>query len=106
MENNLLDPISILLVDDEQGLCEMLTAVLKKEGFRLIRSAGTGSEALQILAETVIDVIVVITSYSIHYTKLYEKIICCHAEVTDPLVQQDINAISIFPEKYRVYIRH
>ncbi|MFD1269802.1 response regulator transcription factor [Paenibacillus motobuensis] len=58
MENNLLDPISILLVDDEQGLCEMLTAVLKKEGFRLIRSAGTGSEALQILAETVIDVIV------------------------------------------------
>lgn len=58
MENNLLDPISILLVDDEQGLREMLTAVLKKEGFRLIRSAGTGSEALQILAETDIDVIV------------------------------------------------
>lgn len=58
MEKNFIDQISILLVDDEQGLCDMLTAVLKKEGFRQIRSAGTGSEALQMLAVLTVDVIV------------------------------------------------
>jgi DNA-binding response OmpR family regulator len=58
MVQNYTDNISILLVDDEQGLCEMLTAVLKKEGFRHIRSVGTGGEALKMVAELPIDVIV------------------------------------------------
>lgn len=53
-----MDRISVLLVDDEQGLCEMLAAVLRKEGFRHIRTAGTGREALQAVAESAIDVIV------------------------------------------------
>lgn len=53
-----MDHISVLLVDDEQGLCEMLAAVLKKEGFRHIRTAGTGHEALEVVAESDIDVIV------------------------------------------------
>lgn len=53
-----MEHISVLLVDDEHGLCEMLTAVLKKEGFRHIRTAGTGREALQAVAESDIDLIV------------------------------------------------
>ena len=53
-----MDNISVLLVDDEQGLCDMLTAVLKKEGFRFVRSAGTGEEAMRLLKELDPDVII------------------------------------------------
>ncbi|MGG3308617.1 response regulator transcription factor [Paenibacillus lautus] len=53
-----MENISILLVDDEQGLCDMLTTVLKKEGFRHIRSVGTGKEAVRILTEFNPDVII------------------------------------------------
>ncbi|WP_026342125.1 response regulator transcription factor [Paenibacillus fonticola] len=53
-----MEDITILLVDDEKGLCEMLTTVLKKEGYKKIKIAGSGSEAMKILAEDHIDVVV------------------------------------------------
>ena len=36
----------ILLVDDEQGLLDMVCSILKEEGYRQIRTAGTVKEAL------------------------------------------------------------
>ena len=37
----------ILLVDDEQGLLDMVCSILKEEGYRQIRTAGTVKEALE-----------------------------------------------------------
>lgn len=48
---------NLLLVDDEQGLLEMLKFVLDKEGFEHIYFAETGKKALDILKETNIDLI-------------------------------------------------
>ncbi|GIO98260.1 DNA-binding response regulator [Paenibacillus lautus] len=53
-----MDNISVLLVDDEQGLCDMLTTVLKKEGFWHIRSVATGREAVRMLTDFDPDVII------------------------------------------------
>lgn len=40
----------ILLVDDEQGLLDMVCSILKEEGYRQIRTAGTVKEALEAAA--------------------------------------------------------
>ncbi|MEK4114761.1 response regulator transcription factor [Paenibacillus sp. FSL W8-0919] len=53
-----MENFSVLLVDDEQGLCDMLTTVLKKEGFWHIRSVDTGQDAVRILTEFNPDVII------------------------------------------------
>ncbi|MCV9948980.1 response regulator [Paenibacillus sp. BT-177] len=53
-----MEEIAVLIVDDEQGLRDMLTKVLKKEGFLHVKHAATGHEALQIVMESRIDVIV------------------------------------------------
>ncbi|QDY86183.1 response regulator transcription factor [Paenibacillus polymyxa] len=53
-----MEEIAVLIVDDEQGLRDMLTTVLKKEGFLHVKHAATGQEALQIVMESRIDVIV------------------------------------------------
>lgn len=53
-----MEEIAVLIVDDEQGLRDMLTMVLKKEGFLHVKHAATGQEALQVVMESQIDVIV------------------------------------------------
>ncbi|KAF6576815.1 response regulator transcription factor [Paenibacillus sp. SEL3] len=53
-----MEEIAVLIVDDEQGLRDMLTTVLKKEGFLQVRHAATGRQALQVVMESHIDVIV------------------------------------------------
>ncbi|WPC43442.1 response regulator transcription factor [Clostridium sp. JS66] len=49
---------SILLVDDEIGLLEMLQLVLEKEGFKKIYKAVNGKEALEFIEEKVPDLII------------------------------------------------
>ncbi|MCP3795386.1 response regulator transcription factor [Paenibacillus sp. CH40] len=53
-----MEEIAVLIVDDEQGLRDMLTTVLKKEGFLQVKHAATGREALQVVMESDVDVIV------------------------------------------------
>ncbi|MEK3948150.1 response regulator transcription factor [Paenibacillus sp. FSL H7-0703] len=53
-----MEEIEVLIVDDEQGLRDMLTTVLKKEGFLQVKHAATGWEALQVVMESHVDVIV------------------------------------------------
>ncbi|APB71886.1 DNA-binding response regulator [Paenibacillus polymyxa] len=53
-----MEEIAVLIVDDEQGLRDMLTTVLKKEGFLQVKHAATGREALQVVMESHMDVIV------------------------------------------------
>ncbi|WP_348624770.1 response regulator transcription factor [Paenibacillus peoriae] len=53
-----MEEIAVLIVDDEQGLRDMLTTVLKKEGFLQVKHAATGREALQVVLESHVDVIV------------------------------------------------
>ncbi|WDZ55659.1 response regulator transcription factor [Paenibacillus polymyxa] len=53
-----MEEIAVLIVDDEQGLRDMLTTVLKKEGFLQVKHAATGREALQVVMESQMDVIV------------------------------------------------
>ncbi|MGP0577816.1 response regulator transcription factor [Paenibacillus peoriae] len=53
-----MEEIAVLIVDDEQGLRDMLTTVLKKEGFLQVKHAATGREALQVVMESHVDVIV------------------------------------------------
>ncbi|MDQ0232577.1 DNA-binding response OmpR family regulator [Metabacillus malikii] len=48
----------ILLVDDERSIVKMLETVLRKEGFTKIYTAYTAKEALHILKEHAIDIIV------------------------------------------------
>lgn len=47
----------ILLVDDEQGILDILILLLKKEGFREIKTATTGEQALSIIKNTKLDLI-------------------------------------------------
>lgn len=49
---------NILLVDDEQGILDMLSFVLKKEGFANIHYALTGNDAVAIAKSAAIDLIV------------------------------------------------
>lgn len=49
---------SILLVDDERGILEMLQMLLIKEGYRSIHLAETGQEALKALRTSSFDLIV------------------------------------------------
>lgn len=49
---------SILLIDDEIGLLEMLQLVLEKEGFKKIYKAANGKEALEIIEEKAPDLII------------------------------------------------
>ncbi|WP_311082230.1 response regulator [Paenibacillus polymyxa] len=53
-----MEAIAVHIVDDEQGLRDMLTTVLKKEGFLQVKHAATGREALQVVMESQMDVIV------------------------------------------------
>lgn len=48
---------SILIVDDEKGLRELLTSVFKEEGYEVF-SAGTGNRALELLEKKRIDVVI------------------------------------------------
>ncbi len=48
---------SLLIIDDEEGLIKMLKRVLEKEGLERIYAATTGSDALHILKEHQIDLI-------------------------------------------------
>lgn len=47
----------ILLVDDEQGILDILMLLLKKEGFQKIKTATTGEQALSIIKTTKLDLI-------------------------------------------------
>ncbi|MEF3327550.1 response regulator transcription factor [Oceanobacillus oncorhynchi] len=48
----------ILIVDDEKAIVTMLEMMLKKEGFQRVHKAYTGQEAIQILKEHKIEVII------------------------------------------------
>jgi len=48
---------SVLLIDDEPGILEIAGAYLRREGF-LVRTAGTGTRALEAFATQVPDVVV------------------------------------------------
>ncbi|OOM75908.1 transcriptional regulatory protein WalR [Clostridium puniceum] len=50
---------SILLIDDEIGLLEMLQLVLEKEGFRDIQKAVNGTEAIEIIENKEPDLIII-----------------------------------------------
>ena len=60
---------TILVVDDEEQIRGTLRGVLADEGFTVLE-AENGRTALDLLAR---ESPRVITSYSIHYTKLYER---------------------------------
>jgi DNA-binding response OmpR family regulator len=47
----------ILLVDDEQGILDILMLLLHKEGFQEIRTATTGEQALSIIKNSKLDLI-------------------------------------------------
>ncbi|RAL26870.1 response regulator transcription factor [Thermoflavimicrobium daqui] len=47
----------LLLVDDEQGLLDMLSIVLKREGFQNIETATTGQQALDLVKSHTFDLI-------------------------------------------------
>ncbi|PUA39099.1 DNA-binding response regulator [Paenibacillus elgii] len=49
---------SILLVDDERGILDILEMLLNKEGFRYIHKAKTGQEAIKAVQSTQFDLIV------------------------------------------------
>ena len=52
-----MEDASILLVDDEIAIVKMLETVLKKEGFNQIYKAHTAQEALDVLHNQTIDII-------------------------------------------------
>ena len=63
----------ILIVDDEPLIVKGLKFSLEQEGYET-DVAYDGEEALQKINEGDFDlVLLVITSYSIHYTKLYDR---------------------------------
>ena len=74
--------IKVLIADDEQGMRLIIRKFLEKSGgFEIVGEAVNGKAALELYEEQKPDVIFmdvemevmdVITSYSIHYTKLYE----------------------------------
>jgi DNA-binding response OmpR family regulator len=47
----------IVLIDDEKSIAQMIEMVLRKEGFRYIYSAGTGREALELIARHGADIV-------------------------------------------------
>ena len=51
MDYDYLKYKKILIVDDEADLLKMVTSILKQDGFRAIRTAGTVSEALKLCRE-------------------------------------------------------
>ncbi|MFT4417264.1 response regulator [Fredinandcohnia humi] len=53
-----MEQATILVVDDEKAIVKMLETVLQKEGFTNIYCAYTANDALQILSETKMDIIV------------------------------------------------
>src|SRR5690625_5972974 len=50
MEENSNDQVTVLVVDDEPNIVELLTVSLKFQGFN-VRSANSGTEALRIARE-------------------------------------------------------
>ena len=62
----------ILIVDDYKTMLRIIRNLLKQLGFNNIDEATDGSMALQMLRSGNTYGLV-ITSYSIHYTKLYER---------------------------------
>lgn len=53
-----MEKTSILLVDDEESILQMVEMVMKKEGFQQIHKATTGEAALQVVRTTTLDYIV------------------------------------------------
>lgn len=53
-----MNEASILLVDDEEEIIELMKTVLHKEGFTLVDSAGSGEEAIAACMATTYDLIV------------------------------------------------
>ena len=51
MEENSNDQVTVLVVDDEPNIVELLTVSLKFQGFN-VRSANSGTEALRIARRT------------------------------------------------------
>ncbi|QKG83619.1 response regulator transcription factor [Kroppenstedtia pulmonis] len=49
---------TILLVDDENGILDMLETLLKKEGYQHIHKATTGEKAIQLVQDFPIDLII------------------------------------------------
>ena len=69
--------IRLLLVDDHRMLREGLRRSMLENGFDVVGEASDGEEAVRMAGEllpdiVLMDVTIVITSYSIHYTKLYD----------------------------------
>ena len=58
---------SVLTISNEASVRDMLANLFTDAGYR-VSLAGSGAEAVKIVSNSV----PVITSYSIHYTKLYE----------------------------------
>jgi CheY-like chemotaxis protein len=52
------EPRRVLVVDDQVEVCELVKKVLMRAGY-LVDSAGTGEEALEMLAEQPVDVVIV-----------------------------------------------
>ncbi|CAM3431484.1 MULTISPECIES: response regulator transcription factor [Saccharibacillus] len=52
-----MNPTTILIVDDEKAIVQMIEIVLRKEGFERIHTAGTAAEGLALLREHGADVI-------------------------------------------------
>ncbi|MEI8255801.1 MAG: sigma-54 dependent transcriptional regulator [Deltaproteobacteria bacterium] len=48
---------SVLIVDDDKGMCDMLQASLRKKGYEAV-TATSGDEALQVLVDRDVDVVV------------------------------------------------
>lgn len=53
-----MEQASILIVDDEKAIVKMLEMMLKKEGFQNIYTAHTGKDALSIIENKKIDIII------------------------------------------------
>ena len=67
----------ILVVEDEAPIREMLCFVLEQKGYQAVEAEDYDT-AVEKLAEpfpdlVLLDWMLVITSYSIHYTKLYDS---------------------------------
>ncbi|RPJ41368.1 MAG: sigma-54-dependent Fis family transcriptional regulator, partial [Candidatus Latescibacterota bacterium] len=53
----MMTPARILVVDDEESMCQFLSIMLRKDGHQ-VRTAASGKEALGLLAEETFDVVI------------------------------------------------
>jgi CheY-like chemotaxis protein len=52
-----LERFSILVVDDEEEICELVCENLERNGFKNVFTAGNGLEALEVLKQCCIDLV-------------------------------------------------